>query len=252
MTQGGGDAAGVLFSVGRMTDQLDEVRRNLVIANRVLADEGILDAGGHISARHPDDPRRFILSRARAPEIVELDDLMEFGMDGEPLQSHEKGSPYLERYIHAAIYERRPEVQSICHNHAPSILPFSISKTAKLRPVIHTAALLGKETPVWDIADEFGADTNMLVVNMDQGRSLAQALGESICVLMRGHGSVVTGSSVQAAVAGSLNMDKNARVQLHAMQLGEYIPLSSGEVRRPNLLTDRGWEAYAKRFKDRV
>lgn len=231
---------------------LDEVRRNLVIANRVLADEGILDAGGHISARHPDDPKRFILSRARAPEIVELDDLMEFGMDGEPCENTNGKSPYLERYIHAAIYDRRPEVMSICHNHAPSILPFSISKTAKLRPVIHTAALLGKKTPVWDIADDFGSDTNMLVVNMDQGRSLAKALGEGICVLMRGHGSVVTGTSVPAAVAGCLNMDKNARVQLQAMQLGDYIALSSGEVKRPNLLTDRGWEAYARRFKDRV
>ena len=235
-----------------MTEQLDAVRRNLVIANRLLAAEGILDAGGHISARHPGDPRRFILSRARAPEIVELDDLMEFGMDGEPVESSRKGSPYLERYIHAAIYERRPEVQSICHNHAPSILPFSISRTAKLKPIIHTAALLGSETPVWDIATEFGSDTNLLVVNMDQGRSLAKALGESVCLLMRGHGSVVTGTSVPAAVAGCLNMDKNARVQFQAMQMGEYIPLTLGEMRRPNLLTDRGWEAYEKRYKDQV
>ena len=231
---------------------IHQVRRNLVIANRVLAAEGILDAGGHISARHPDDPRRFILSRARAPEIIELADLMEFGMDGEPLEPHSGKSPYLERYIHAAIYDLRPEVMSICHNHARSILPFSISKAVRLRPVIHTAALLGTETPVWDIADEFGSATNMLVVNMEQGRSLAKALGGSICVLMRGHGSVVTGSSVAAAVAGSLNMDKNARVQFQAMQMGDYTPLSAGEIARPNLLTDRGWEAIEKRFRDRV
>src|SRR5204862_5665464 len=136
-----------------MPEPIDSVRRDLVIANRILAREGILDAFGHVSVRHPENPRRFIMSWARAPELIETEDLLEFGSDGEPIQPGGK-HPYLERYIHAAIFESRPDVHAVCHNHTASILPFSISKTARLRPVIHTAAVLGGEAPVWNIADE--------------------------------------------------------------------------------------------------
>jgi HCOMODA/2-hydroxy-3-carboxy-muconic semialdehyde decarboxylase len=235
-----------------MTESLDAVLRDLVLANRILAREGILDAFGHVSARHPVDPRRFFLSWARAPEVVELDDLMEFGPEGELLKGDKL--PYLERFIHAAVYAQQPETRAVCHNHAASILPFSISKSARLRPVIHTAAVLGGEAPVWDIADDFGPDTNLLVVNMQQGRSLARTLGSGRIVLMRGHGSVVCGVSVPAVVSACINMDKNARVQLQAMQLGEYTALAPGELARPAVapgqsdVPDRGWEAYVRRL----
>src|SRR5579859_398262 len=201
-----------------MNQSLEDVRRDLVLANRILAHEGILDAFGHISVRHPQDASRFILSWARAPELVESDDLMEFGPDGEVVSGSK--FPYLERYIHAAIYERQPQTMAVCHNHTASILPFSISKSARLRPVIHTAAVLGGEAPVWDIADEFGAATNLLVINMEQGRSLARTLGQGRLALMRGHGSVVVGESVPAMVQACMGMDKNAKVQQAALQLG--------------------------------
>lgn len=234
-----------------MTQSLEDVRRDLVLANRILAREGILDAFGHISVRHPRDPSRFILSWARAPELIESDDLMEFGPDGEVVSGTK--FPYLERYIHAAIYERQPATMAVCHNHTASILPFSISKSARFKPVIHTAAVLGGEAPVWDIADEFGSSTDLLVVNMQQGRSLAGTLGDGRIALMRGHGSVVTGVSIPAVVSACINMDKNARVQLQAMQLGGYTPLHAGELERPavapgqSAVPDRGWEAYVRR-----
>jgi ribulose-5-phosphate 4-epimerase/fuculose-1-phosphate aldolase len=239
-----------------MAESIDEARRNLVIANRVLALEGILDAFGHVSVRHPDHSDRFVMSWARAPELIEDEDLLEFGLDGEPLHAGGK-VPYLERFIHAAIFEQRPDVTAVCHNHTRSILPFSISTTVRLRPVIHSASLLGGEVPVWNISDEFGSNTNLLVVNREQGRSLARALGTGRVVLMRGHGSVVVGSSIAAVVSGCLGMDKNARVQLQAMQLGEYIPLAPGEIRRQPAasgqpaLPDRAWEAYVRRVTDR-
>lgn len=235
-----------------MPQTFDDLRRDLVLANHILAREGILDAFGHISVRHPSDPRRFILSWARAPELVEDADLLEFDADGEPVTPGGK-LPYLERYIHAAIYESQPRTMAVCHNHTTSILPFSISSSTRLRPVIHTAAVLGGEVPVWDIADEFGSNTNLLIVNMQQGRSLARALGSGRIALMRGHGSVVVGVSIPAVVSACLNMDKNARVQLQAMQLGEYVPLAPGEVQRPAVapgessVPDRGWEAYVRR-----
>jgi len=235
-----------------MPEALDNVRRDLVVANRILAREGILDAFGHVSVRHPQDPERFIMAWARAPELIEIADLLEFGMDGELVMQTDR-VPYLERYIHAAVFSLRPDVMAVCHNHTPSILPFSISTRAKLQPVIHSAAVLGGEVPVWNIADEFGAKTNMLVINMDQGRSLARAVGKGRIALMRGHGSVVVGPSVPAVVSACLNMDKNARVQMQAMQMGEYIPLAPGEMIRPavapgeSALPDRAWEAYVRR-----
>jgi HCOMODA/2-hydroxy-3-carboxy-muconic semialdehyde decarboxylase len=234
-----------------MTGSLEDVRRELVLANRILGREGVLDAFGHVSVRHPEEPSHFIMSWARAPEVIELEDLMEFGPEGEVIKGDK--FPYRERFIHAAVYAQQPETMAVCHNHAASILPFSISKSVRLRPVIHTAAVLGGEAPVWDIADEFGPNTNLLVVNMEQGRSLARTLGSGRIVLMRGHGSVVCGVSAPAVVSACINMDKNARVQLQAMQLGDYTPLSAGELVRPAVapgqsdVPDRGWEAYVRR-----
>jgi ribulose-5-phosphate 4-epimerase/fuculose-1-phosphate aldolase len=231
---------------------LDDARRDLVLANRILANEGILDAFGHVSIRHPEHADRFIMAWARAPELIEDADLLEFTLDGTKL-SQSARVPYLERFIHGALYESRSDVMAACHNHTLSILPFSISKSVRLRPVIHTAAVLGGEVPVWDIADEFGSETNMLVINMDQGRSLTRTLGKGQLALMRGHGSVVVGRDVPAVVSACINMDKNAKVQIQALQLGEYIPLAPGEINRPWVaptgppLPDRAWELLVRR-----
>jgi HCOMODA/2-hydroxy-3-carboxy-muconic semialdehyde decarboxylase len=228
-------------------------REQLVAANRILANEGILDAYGHVSVRHPQRADRFLLAWARAPELIEDGDVLEFNLDGSLAQQTDK-VPYLERFIHGAIYEQRPEVMAVCHNHTLSILPFSISKTARLKPVIHTASVLAGEAPVWDIADEFGAETNLLVVNMDQGRSLARTLGGGVLALMRGHGSVVVGPTIPTLVSACVNMDKNARVQLQAIQLGDYMALAPGELKREwtttdqPALPDRGWEAMVRRI----
>lgn len=209
-----------------MQDQI-EALRNLVIANRILAHEGVVDAYGHISARNPDRPDRFFLSRSRSPELVNLDDLLEFGLDGEPI---DPDSPpcYAERFIHAAIYEARPEVQSVVHNHAQELIPFSVTK-APLRPIFHTAARIGAEIPVWDIREKFG-DTNLLVVNIDQGRDLAKALSDRKMVLMRGHGCAVGAANLHDAVMTSIYAQVNARLQMQALQLGEITFLSPGEI----------------------
>src|SRR5207244_6119389 len=152
---------------------------------------------------------------AREPEIIEDADLLELKLDGAVIDAGGR-VPYLERFIHGAIYEQRPEVMAVCHNHTLSILPFSISKTARLRPVIHTGAVLGGEVPVWDIADEFGRNTNMLVVTQEQGRSLARTLGQGRLALMRGHGSVVVGPDVPGVVSACMTMDKMTRVSQQA------------------------------------
>ena len=163
----------------------------LVAANRILAHEQVVDAFGHVSLRHPDNPHRYVLSRSRAPELVEFDDLMEFELDGEPIEDLGR-TPYGERFIHGAVMEARPEINAVVHNHANEVLPFSITGTP-LKPVIHTASVIGKTIPIWDIRDKFGENTDMLVRNMEQGRNLTVALGDNTCLLMRGHGAVIAG-----------------------------------------------------------
>src|ERR1051326_8363010 len=169
---------------------LATARRELMLANRILANEGVLDYYGHVSVRHPDKLDHYLMAWARAPQLVEEADLIEFELDGTPIDANGR-VPYLERFIHGAVYEKRSEVMSVCHNHTLSILPFGVSKSVKLTSVIHNGWVIGGEAPVWNIADEFGADTDLLVINMEQGRSLARTLGQRRLALMRGHGSVV-------------------------------------------------------------
>src|SRR6266852_7313956 len=158
---------------GRAMSDLDRIVRELVIANRILANEDVVDAYGHVSVRHPDDPGRYLLARSRAPELVERGDIVELALDGTPTRE-EKRALYLERFIHGAIYEERSDVMAVVHAHAEAVLPFTVTQTP-LRPVIHSGSFMGAEVPVWDIADRFG-DTNLLVANMAQGRDLARGL----------------------------------------------------------------------------
>jgi HCOMODA/2-hydroxy-3-carboxy-muconic semialdehyde decarboxylase len=229
---------------------LDVVLNELVIANRILANEGVVDAYGHISVRHPGNPERFFLARMLAPELVERGDLMEFGLDGQPVSDNR--SPSVERFIHGAIYEARPEVQGVVHAHAEDILPFGITDVP-LRPVIHSGSFIGRHVPVWDIADNFG-DTDLLVRDMSQGRDLARRLGENNVVLMRGHGFAAAARSIIEVVRISIYLPRNARVQLAAMQIGKYKPLSDGEIAaraagyKPySTQTWRAWEYWANR-----
>ena len=224
--------------------------RDLVIANRILANEGVVDAYGHVSIRHPLDPRRYFLSCSRSPELVDRGDIMEFGLDGAPAGDDGR-TPYLERFIHGAIYEARPEVHAVVHSHADDVLPFSIA-TTRLRPVVHTASCIGARIPLWDIRDKFG-DTKLLVTNMAQGRDLAHHLGSDSVVLMRGHGFAAAGRSLLEAVRIAVYMPRNARIFMQARQLGRVKALSRGEIEiRATTRPDapemwRAWEYWAAR-----
>src|SRR6476660_8710341 len=164
----------------------DTVIQDLVIANRILAREEVVDAYGHVSVRHPDNPNHFLIARSLAPELVGPEDIVELDLDGQPVRPEDR-SLYLERFIHAAIFAARPDVMAVVHAHAKDTLPFSIAAATKLRPVIHAGSFIGAEVPVWDIADRFG-DTNLLVTNLEQARDLAMCLGPNHVALMRGHG----------------------------------------------------------------
>src|SRR5262252_8201681 len=219
--------------------QVEDLLRDLVVANRILANEDVVDAYGHISVRHPDNPKRFFMARSLAPELVERHDLIEFDQAGESV--NDKRQPYLERFIHAAIFEARPDVTAVVHAHAEDTLPFGLGKV-----------------PVWDIRTKFG-DTNLLVTNMAQGRDLAKCLGAGNVALMRGHGFASAARSIIEVVRLSVYLPRNARVQMNALRIGgklgdKPIPLSKGEIAaraagyKPHSPeTWRAWQYWANR-----
>ena len=209
-----------------MTD-LDRQLEDLVTANRILAREDVVDAYGHVSIRHPGDPGRYWLSRSRAPELVETADLMEFTLDNQPVDQQGR-EMYSERPIHGGVYQSRPDVMAVVHNHSQPVVPFGVTGVP-LRPIFHLAALIGDDIPVWDIRDNFG-DTNLLVTTNDQGRDLAAALGPRRVALMRGHGCVVAGGSLKEAVMASIYLQVNAGLLLESLKLGEVEYLSPGEI----------------------
>jgi HCOMODA/2-hydroxy-3-carboxy-muconic semialdehyde decarboxylase len=232
----------------------EDVLRDLVIGNRVLSNEGVVDAYGHISVRNPDEPRRFFLSRSLAPEFVDFEDVIEFTLSGEPAQA-EPRPLYIERFIHSAIYTARPDVMAVVHAHAEDVLPFAISQQP-LVPVIHSGAFIGGEVPVWDIADRFGDATNLLVANVEQGQDLAKRLGSNSVVLMRGHGFAAAAASIVDVVRMSIYLPRNARALINALRLGGLKPLSAGEIaarrggggyRANSPETWRAWQYWAHR-----
>ena len=226
----------------------------LVVANRILATEDVVDAYGHVSVRNPEAPDRFFLAHSKSPSLVEAEDIVEHTLDGQSYQP-EKRPLYLERFIHAAIYEARPDVIAVVHAHAEDVLPFTITQ-APLRPVIHSGAFIGAQVPVWDIAEQFGDATNVLVTSIAQGRDLARRLGSHNVALMRGHGFAAAARSLIDVVRMSVYLPRNARVQFKAMQLGELKPLSQGEINartagtgyKPDSPeTQRAWQYWAQR-----
>ena len=231
--------------------ELERALRDLVIANRILANEGVVDAYGHVSMRHPDNPERYLLSRSRSPELVEIGDIMEFDFEGRPVGGDQR-PPYLERFIHGGIYSKRPEVNAVVHSHADEVLPFSVSLTTRMRPVVHTAGRMGYEVPVWDIRDKFG-DTNLLVVNTEQGRDLAGTLAGNKVVLMSGHGFAAAGQSLLETIWIAVYLPTNARVYLEALRLGEVRFLSAGEIEHTIIRNPeapelwRAWEYWTRR-----
>jgi ribulose-5-phosphate 4-epimerase/fuculose-1-phosphate aldolase len=232
---------------------LDTVIKDLVIANRILAREEVVDAYGHVSIRNPDNPKHFFLSRSVSPELVERDDIVELGLDGQPVRD-EKRALYLERFIHAAIYEARPDIHSVVHAHAEDILPFGIAQATPLRPVIHSGSFIGANVPVWDIAENFG-DTNVLVSNMAQARDLAKKLAGNNVALMSGHGFASASKSLIEVVRMSVFLPRNARILQQAKTLGGKIRyLSQGEIDARNkgyspysTETWRTWEYWANK-----
>src|SRR6187399_3724824 len=234
-----------------VTTKLDQARNVLARANRIIAHEGVLDAFGHVTMRHPTDPGRYLMSRSRAPELVQPDDILEFTLDSQSVKPTDVRL-YGERVIHGTIYQTRPDVNAVCHHHAPSILPFCISGM-DLKPVYHLGATLGEKVPFWDARDDFG-DTTLIVATPEEGASLARALGANWIVLMRRHGATVAGRTLEELTFRTIYTARNAALQIQAHTLGHVSPLNAAETRlavvynlRPDPLM-RAWEYWNARL----
>ena len=236
-----------------MADSLAAIREELSLANRILAHEGIVDAFGHISARHPGDPGRFLISRHRAPQLVAPEDILEYTLDTEPVHPT-SFRHYGERVIHGCIYQARPDVMAVCHHHAPAMMPYAISRAAMV-PVYHLGASMGARVPYWDSRDDFGS-TALVLVRPEEGRSLAKALGRCWTILMGRHGATAAGTSIRETVFRTIFSCKNAELQTQARLLGHVEPLDDKEVElaaaynlRPGPL-ERAWDYWARRVHD--
>jgi HCOMODA/2-hydroxy-3-carboxy-muconic semialdehyde decarboxylase len=235
-----------------MADPLAQAREQLSLANRILAHEGVIDAFGHISMRHPTNPDRYLISRHRAAELVEPGDVLELTLDSVPVKPTTVRL-YGELVIHACIYQARPDVMAVCHHHSDSIMPYCMTDV-ELQPVYHIGASLGPKVPIWDSRDEFG-DTQLVVVKPEEGRSLARGLGANWIVLMRHHGATVAGTSLIDVVYRTIYTSRNAELQSRALALGKVDPLSQGERDKCFVFnqgprpTERAWEYWSMRVR---
>jgi ribulose-5-phosphate 4-epimerase/fuculose-1-phosphate aldolase len=241
-----------------MSDTASEVislaTRELVDANHILFDQGVVDGFGHVSMRHPIRPDRFLLARSMAPALVTETDVLEFDPDGAPTEA---GGPavYLERFIHSEIYRMRPDVVSVVHSHSPAVVPFSVVSGTKLRPICHMCGFLGAATPVFEIRDVAGPGSDLLIRDSRLGAALAQSLGQSAAILMRGHGSTVVGGTLRQAVFRAVYTEVGARLQSEAMRLGPvtYLTEEEGEAtaRTNDAQIDRAWLLWLKAARSR-
>jgi ribulose-5-phosphate 4-epimerase/fuculose-1-phosphate aldolase len=223
-----------------------ELVKDVAYANRILYDRGVLDAYGHVSVRHDKNPKRFLMARNMAPALVTTGDVLEHDLEGEPIVPGIR--PYLERFLHAAIYRAQPDVIAIVHSHSPSLIHFGVTNTA-LRPICHMGGFLGEGAPIFEIR-EAGGMTDMLISNNSLGDALARTMGNSPAAILRGHGSVVTGNSIMQAVWRAVFAEVNARLQLESIRLGPINFLMPEEAKKASDLNDsqmpRAWNLWKR------
>ena len=219
---------------------------DLVAANRILADQGILDGYGHVSVRDESAPNHYLMSRDLAPALVSASDILEYDIDSNPIDAGSR-AVYRERFIHGEIYRARPDVKAVVHSHAAAVIPFSLSSTP-LMPVFHMAAFIVDGVPVFDPSRTPGSH-HVLITTPAAGRALAQALDSKGAVLIRGHGAAIVGTSLSMAVGRAIYLEASARIQAQAIALGgkvTYLDPDAAHEAAQNSY-DRAWELWKRR-----
>jgi ribulose-5-phosphate 4-epimerase/fuculose-1-phosphate aldolase len=227
---------------------------DLVTANHILYDQHVVDAFGHVSVRHDKRPDRFLLARNMAPALATAADIIEFDLDGNPIDAGDR-KVYLERFIHGEIYRARPDVGAVVHSHSHSVIPFGAIRSHKLRAIFHMGGFIGTDTPVFEIRECVGDGSNLLISNNQLGAALATSLGPRAAILMRGHGATVVGPTLPEAVYRGVYLDINARLQLQTIALGavNYLTEAEGQATAASNATQvgRAWEMWKTQAEGR-
>jgi ribulose-5-phosphate 4-epimerase/fuculose-1-phosphate aldolase len=227
---------------------------DLVTANHILYDQHVVDAFGHVSVRHDKRPDRFLLARNMAPALATAADIIEFDLDGNPIDAGDR-KVYLERFIHGEIYRARPDVGAVVHSHSHAVIPFGAIRSHKLRAIFHMGGFIGTDTPVFEIRECVGDGSNLLISNNELGAALAKSLGSKSAILMRGHGATVVGGTLADAVYRGVYLDINARLQLQTIALGavNYLTEAEGEATAAANATQvgRAWEMWKTQAEGR-
>jgi HCOMODA/2-hydroxy-3-carboxy-muconic semialdehyde decarboxylase len=227
---------------------------DLVIANHILVNEGVLDGFGHISVRDERHADRFLIARSMAPGLVTAADIVSCDLDG-TVHDEQDRKTYVERFIHSEIYRSRPDVKAVIHSHSPAIISFGVTG-ARLRPICHMSGFLGSQVPVFEIRNAAGDNTDLLIRNQALGKALAQDLGDNAVALLRGHGNVVVGFSIQQVVFRAIYTENNAKLQSDAMRQGNVNFLTDGEADATARMTDehldRPWQIWKKRAQTSI
>ena len=222
---------------------------NLVLANRILFKYGVVDGFGHVSLRCQDNPEQFWLARNCAPSLVGIDDIIRHDLDGETVEDVDHRL-YLERFIHAAAFQRRDDICAVVHSHSCSMVAFSVSKVQKLVPVWHMAGFLGRNVKIFDTEDKFGSETDLLITDMEKASALADCLVDSDVALMRGHGATIYGRTLPEAVYRAIYAELNAQILLNSAVMGAFKALSVGEckatVERISPQIGRAWDLWVR------
>ena len=227
---------------------------DLATANHILYDQHVVDAFGHVSVRHDKRPDRFLLARNMAPALVTDADIIEFDLDGNPIDAGER-KVYLERFIHGEIYRARPDVGAVVHSHSHAVIPFGAIRSHKLRAIFHMGGFIGTDTPVFEIRECIGDGSNLLISNNELGAALAKSLGPKSAILMRGHGATVVAPTLPEAVYRGVYLDINARLQLQTIALGavNYLTEAEGHATTAANTTQigRAWEMWKTQAESR-
>jgi ribulose-5-phosphate 4-epimerase/fuculose-1-phosphate aldolase len=227
---------------------------DLATANHILYDQHVVDAFGHVSVRHDKRPDRFLLARNMAPALVTPADIIEFDLDGNPIDAGDR-KVYLERFIHGEIYRARPDVNAVVHSHSHAVIPFGAIRSHKLRAIFHMGGFIGTDTPVFEIRECVGDGSNLLISNNELGAALATSLGPRSAILMRGHGATVVGPTLPEAVYRGVYLDVNARLQLQTIGLGavNYLTEAEGKATAAANATQvgRAWEMWKTQAESR-
>lgn len=230
----------------------EEAKRMLVLANRVLANEKVFDAFGHISVRNPENSSTYFISRAISPELVTMDDMLELDFEGNIVGGNPAYKPFNERAIHCAIYAARPDVMCVCHPHPHEIIPFA-STDVPLRSIYHQDVTFYEGIPVFR---ELPVECGMLVNNIPLAEKLAAQLGHRRGILIRNHGVVVVGESIPRTLYSTVTLRDNAKMLLQTLAMGvevHYLSRDEMETGTVNQFTkgiSRTWNLWCTKAKE--